>query len=216
MIRLNLACGTNVFPNWINIDKTDVEEQYLRHLRDAPPGFVWPPAQQPIADAVLAGKLEFRRHDVRTGLPYADASVDAIYIGQAIEHFNRRTEAPKLLRECRRVLRQYGVIKLTTPDLDKLVNAYVNGHLDDYEAEQPAFYAAAEPDDQLAYLLYGASGDASTNEHYEGHHHCYSEDSLGSLLRECGFDTRTELSPEFADTLDMGMTHSLVIEGCKP
>ena len=224
MLRLNLGCGANAFVGWCNVDKTDVEHDYFRHLRDAPDGFVWPEPQRALAAHVKAGKpLEFIRHDVRKGLTlWGDNSVDAIYIGQMIEHLNRRTEAPRLLRECCRVLKQYGVIKLTTPDLDQLTLAHYNAverGCDDmgrFAHEQPAFYADADPADQLAYLLYGASGDASTNEHYEGHHHCYTPGTLGQLLLKCGFDVRSEDSAEFKDTIDMGMTHSFAIEGCKP
>lgn len=217
-MKLNLCCGANIFPGWINIDATDVEQDYLRHLREAPPGFVWPPAQQPLAEWVKAGKpLDVRRHDVRKGLPFKDGSVEAIYVGQAIEHFNRRTEAPAFLRECRRVLRQFGVIKLTTPDLELLVNSFpYDLERGVFDREQPAFFADALPEDQLAYLLYGASGPDSTNEHYEGHHHCYTPRSLGALLNECGFDVRTKASAEFADTVDFGMSHSFCIEGIKP
>jgi SAM-dependent methyltransferase len=216
-VKLNLCCGANIFPGWINIDATDIEQDYVRHLREAPPGFVWPPAQQPLAEWVKAGKLlDVRRHDVRKGLPFETGSVDAIYVGQAIEHFNRRTEAPAFLRECCRVLKQYGVIRLTTPDLSVLLKSFWCSQMDDFAAEQPVFYVDASPDDQLAYLLYGASGPDSTNEHYEGHHHCYTLHSLGALLNECGFDVRTKDSAEFADTVDFGMSHSFAIEGVKP
>jgi SAM-dependent methyltransferase len=216
-MKLNLCCGANIFPGWVNIDATDVEQDYVRHLREAPPGFVWPPAQQPLASWVQAGKsLNIWRHDVRKGLPFKTGSVDAIYVGQAIEHFNRRTEAPAFLRECCRVLKQHGVIKLTTPDLSKLLKAYEMDCMDEFAEEQPGFYAGAEPEDQLAYLLYGASGPDCTRENYEGHFHCYTPRSLGALLQECGFDVRTKDSAEFADTVDFGMSHSFAIEGVKP
>lgn len=216
-MKLNLCCGANIFPGWINIDATDVKQDYVRHLREAPPGFIWPPAQQPLAEWVKAGKpLDIRRLDVRKGVPFADDSVDAIYVGQAIEHFNRRTEAPAFLRECCRVLKQHGVIKLTTPDLALLVARGSMEDMDKFAPEQPAFYADALPEDQLAYLLYGASGPDCTRENYEGHFHCYTPRSLGALLNECGFDTRTKDSAEFADTVDFGMSHSFAIEGVKP
>jgi len=230
-MKLNLCCGANVFHGWLNIDQTDVEADYLRHLRDAPKAMQWPAAQQALVDRI--GEIEFWRHDVRKGLPFADGSVDAIYVGQAIEHFNRRTEAPAFLRECCRVLRQYGVIKLTTPDLCKLVAAYgqhprlIDAHsvvperysaygLDGFSSEQPAFYADALPEDQLSYLLFGASGADCTSQNYEGHFHCYTPRSLGQLLMECGFDVRTKDSDEFTDTIDQGMSHSFAIEGVKP
>jgi len=213
-MKLNLCCGANVFPGWLNVDRTDVEADYLKHLRDADPRMVWPPEQQHLVDNI--GRIEFMRHDVRTGLPWPDGSVDAIYIGQAIEHFNRRTEAPKLLKECARVLKQYGVLKLTTPDLGLLCRSWYHEDLDQFASEQPAFYMDAGPDDQLSYLLFGASGADCTSQNYEGHFHCYTERSLGQLLNECGLETRTKLSPEFSDCLDKGMSHSFAIEGMKP
>ena len=40
--------------------------------------------------------------------------------------------------------------------------------------------------------------------------------SLEQLLNECGLDTRVSNSPEFADCVDFGMSHSFAIEGVKP
>jgi SAM-dependent methyltransferase len=223
-MKLNLCCGPNMFPGWVNVDAQDMEQAYLRHLREAPDGMQWPEPQRELAAHVKAGKpLEFIQYDVRRGLlPWADDSVDAIYIGQAIEHFNRRTEAPALLKECRRILRQYGVIKLTTPDLNKLVLAYYNaperggGDLDEFAKEQPAFYADAEPADQLSYLLFGASGAGCSSDNYEGHFHCYTRETLIELLSICDLECRVSNSPEFADTRDCGMSHSFAIEAVKP
>lgn len=215
-MRLNICCGANVFPNWLNVDNTDVEQDYLRHLRDAPDGFVWPEPQRKLAEWVKAGKpLDFMRHDVRKGLPWPDESVTAIYIGQAIEHFNRRTEAPALLKECRRVLKTGGVIRLTTPSLGKLVEAYVRGNMDAFASEQPAFYASASEADRLAYLLFGASGADCTSQNYEGHFHCYTIGTLGALLRECGLRPEWETAGVFDDVRDMGMSHSFAIEAVK-
>jgi SAM-dependent methyltransferase len=221
IMKLNLCCGTNVFPSWLNVDRTDLEQDYLRHLREAPPGFVWPPEQQRVADAVLAGKLEFMRHDVRGDMSwFLDNSADAIYLGQCIEHFNRRTEAPRLLKECLRILKPKGLVRLTTPDLNRLLLAADYGGFAEFAKEQPAFFATAHPDDQLAYLMFGASGDSCTMENYEGHFHCYSGNSLGALLESLGYVAITEAPnfrhPHFHDTVDFGMTHSFAMEAVKP
>jgi SAM-dependent methyltransferase len=213
---LNLCCGANVFPNWLNVDRTDVEHDYLRHLRDAPDGFVWPREQQELAAWVKAGKpLDFVRHDVRKGLPWPNESVSAIYVGQAIEHFNRRTEAPAFLRECARVLKTGGVIRLTTPSLGKLVEAYHRNQLHLFAPEQPAFFEHAPDADKLAYLLYGASGADCTSENYEGHFHCYTNHTLGLLLRECGLRPEGRITGFFDDVRDCGMSHSFAIEAVK-
>jgi len=219
-MKLNLCCGTNIFPGWVNVDRTDLERDYLRHLREAPPGFVWPPAQQVHADALRRGEIDVRRWDIGSFLIglVADGkggTVDAIYNGQAIEHFNRRTQAPWLLRECARVLKPGGAIRLTTPDLYVIAMAWLNGETDRFISEQPDFYMNADyDDDRFAYLLFGASGDNCTRDNYEGHFHCYTPRSLGALLRECGLEPCTETGL-FADCVDMGMSHSFAIEAVK-
>jgi ubiquinone/menaquinone biosynthesis C-methylase UbiE len=227
-VKINLCCGPNMFPGWLNVDGADMEREYLRHLRDAPDGFVWPEPQRELAAWVKAGKpLDFMVHDVRKGLPWPDNSVDAIYIGQAIEHFNRRTEAPKLLSECLRVLKPGAPIRLTTPDIQHLASVLVRGDnyggLGRFCREQPEFYAESLPEDQFAYLLFGASGPNCTQQNYEGHFHAYSSRSLLRLLRDCGFNTEEKTSGYshvasrmFHDTRDCGMSHSFAIEAVKP
>jgi predicted SAM-dependent methyltransferase len=217
-MKINLCCGPNMFPGWLNVDGADMEREYLRHLRDAPDGFVWPEPQRELAAWVKSGKpLDFMVHDVRKGLPWPDSSVDAIYIGQAIEHFNRRTEAPKLLKECLRVLKRGGAIKLTTPDLDQLVRTYLTcerGGMNEWATEQPAFYWGAHPADQLSYLMFGATGPDCTQEHYEGHFHLYTYHSLRELLHEVGFAHSAHDWPH--KVRDCGMSHSFAIEAVKP
>lgn len=53
--------------------------------------------------------------DVRRGLPFRD--VRFIFAEHFVEHLDLH-EAMYLLRECRRVLRDDGVLRLSTPDLD--------------------------------------------------------------------------------------------------
>jgi predicted SAM-dependent methyltransferase len=70
--------------------------------------------------------------DVRLGVPFPDRSVDGIYCSHMLEHF-AEPQARRLLRECRRVLRPRGGIRLVTPHLGKAIAAYV--------AEDRAFFS---------------------------------------------------------------------------
>ena len=61
--------------------------------------------------------------DVSQGLPFDDGSCEAVYSEHFIEHLSQAAGLA-FLRECRRVLRPGGVVRLATPDLDDLVSDY--------------------------------------------------------------------------------------------
>jgi len=67
----------------------------------------------------------FTQLDITEPLPFDDASVDWVYAEHLIEHVPLGTVIA-WLREVRRVLRPGGVVRLTTPDLER----YVQGYLD--------------------------------------------------------------------------------------
>ena len=69
----------------------------------------------------LAGVI---RHDLTRPLPLPPEAVEFIYSEHFIEHI-ARDQALELLRECRRVLRAGGVLRLSTPNLKKLVDEYL-------------------------------------------------------------------------------------------
>lgn len=52
-----------------------------------------------------------------------DESVDLIYSSHSFEYFDR-IEAPKVLKEWKRVLKKGGKLRLAVPDFDKLIEVY--------------------------------------------------------------------------------------------
>ena len=218
MIRLNIGCGPNMFPGWVNLDRVDMNG-YLEQLRSAPDIEGWPEYQQRIAHNARLGSVTCAVHDIRQGLPqYADSSVDAVYLGQIVEHLQPIIELPRLLAECWRVLKPGGKIRITTPDLDLLLDAYRNGRMDDFAIEQPAFYMTVTPDAQLSYLMFGACGPHCTMENYEGHMSCIGKRHAAALLTAIGFaDISFERKSDiFAEAVDCGMSHSWAAEAIKP
>ena len=223
MTKLNIGCATNIFPGFVNIDRDDVEQTYLKHLRPLVASQMegWPEEQKRHAEWISAGKIQFFQWDLRKGFPmYADGSIEAIYCGQMIEHLNPLHEVPAFLAECYRMLKPGGRVRLTTPDLDLLIRAYNDADMEpaslsDYVNEQPEYYRDALEEDKLAYIMYGAGG---TSERYEGHQHLYTRRALCQRLHGAGFsgfDT-FEVDLVFADCIDKGMSHSFAIEGVKP
>ena len=110
-LRLNLGCGTNVAPGWINIDRSPgLILDRVRPLKSLLHRF------GAVGDEHMVDwPAGIKRLDVTRGLPFPTGSVDAIYSSHMLEHlyFN---EAQFVLRECFRVLRDGGILRLALPD----------------------------------------------------------------------------------------------------
>jgi predicted SAM-dependent methyltransferase len=65
-----------------------------------------------------------QQHDARQRLPFPDATFDVVYHSHVLEHFEASNGA-RLLRECHRVLRQGGIIRVAVPDLERIAQLYL-------------------------------------------------------------------------------------------
>jgi len=172
-MKLHLGCGTVVVDGWVNVDNAvGVRVRKLPVIGPA------------------VGKLGLFRtpwswnifiHDIRKPFPWADGAVDAIYTSNALEHLKKR-EGETCLRECARVLRPGGVLRVVVPNLTGYVRDYMAGRID--------------ARDMLMELnVVEARGLSRTREilaMYSGGSHCcmYDEPSLLALLRTCGLAPR--------------------------
>lgn len=84
-------------------------------------------------------------HNAATGLPFPDNSFEAVYHSHVLEHLPRR-DAPFLIRECLRVLKPGGIIRVAVPDLETQCRLYLG--LLDRVAGTPS---DATPDDDARY-----------------------------------------------------------------
>lgn len=73
------------------------------------------------SSSVVPGVIE---HDLRRGLPFADDGFDAVYGSHVLEHLEPDAAA-RLLRECHRVLRPEGVVRIVVPDLEAIARLYL-------------------------------------------------------------------------------------------
>ncbi|MFC4033177.1 class I SAM-dependent methyltransferase [Streptomyces polygonati] len=83
-------------------------------------------ATEPGPVYLVDGVHRFTQLDIGDPLPFDDAAVDWIYAEHLIEHVPLGTVIG-WLREARRVLRPGGVLRLTTPDLERYVQGYLDG-----------------------------------------------------------------------------------------
>ena len=77
--------------------------------------------------------------DVRNGLPFRSNSVDSIYSTHMFEHFYPDELMP-LLRECVRVLKNGGGIRLVVPSLESAIAAYAQKRSDWFDDSFPRHF----------------------------------------------------------------------------
>jgi predicted SAM-dependent methyltransferase len=141
--------------------------------------------------------------DVTAGLPFEDASF--IFAEHFVEHLHY-ADAEAFFRECRRALRDDGVLRLSTPNLDWVWTSHYRRHL------------LPEQEVLACFMLNRAFRGW-------GHQFLYNEGTLAAVLQAAGFETvvrreygvsdhaelqgleRHEQNPDFD-----GLSHILIVE----
>jgi len=112
------------------------------------------------------------RIDVRKGLLFEDNSVDFIYNEHFIEHLSA-DEAKSFFKECHRVLKPGGVLRIATPDLAYLIERYMVDWFDQTWVRDYNFKTACEMLNASFYKW--------------GHKFLYDEETLRMYLEQSGF-----------------------------
>jgi predicted SAM-dependent methyltransferase len=245
---LNLGCGAKVSSQCVNIDWSI----YIRIAKNP----VWFYFARRILTPQRVAKLERIRanpmvaHDLTRGIPYSGDSVDAVYNSHFLEHMDRnlldpaRDTALNFVKECRRVLKPGGVLRIVVPDLERRARAYLQ-HLE-VASTHPEEFAMHDNfvrdilEQSVRKMAFGAStqrplqrrievlllGDA--RKHGETHQWEYDRINLRALLESAGFtftrivDYRTSAIPKWEEiNLDLDehgaeyKPHSLYAEAIK-
>lgn len=120
---LNLGCGTKMNWDWNNIDFSPYAR--LSHHRTIAKILKWTGLLSEERYQILLGiSPEIIYWDLRKGIPFRDESFDVVYNSHFLEHIDRDA-APSFLKECYRVLKMGGIIRIVVPDLQTLINNYV-------------------------------------------------------------------------------------------
>jgi len=112
--------------------------------------------------------------DIRKRLPYSNFSVDYIYCSHVLEHFSPR-ETYEILKDCKRVLKKKGILRVVLPDLDKIIKNYKNP--DDFNNE---FFGYEKK-------LYESFFGRIKEKFIRPHVWMYNVESFKKVLGNCGF-----------------------------
>jgi predicted SAM-dependent methyltransferase len=63
-------------------------------------------------------------HNLLKGIPFPDSSFDVVYHSHVLEHFSKQ-DGVFLIKECYRVLKPNGIIRIAIPDLEQIVRQYL-------------------------------------------------------------------------------------------
>lgn len=72
----------------------------------------------------FSNSLYVAPHNLLEGIPFEDGSADVVYHSHVLEHFNKE-DGKIFLKECFRVLKPNGIVRIVVPDLEQIVRQYL-------------------------------------------------------------------------------------------
>ena len=180
-LKINIGCYTNMFHNgWLNLDIIPLEEFAQNN------GY------------------KFYRKDAREHLPFEDQSVDLIYSSHFLEHLTY-DEGKTFLKECKRILKKDGVMRLIVPDAELLINKYISNDLSEFDEINDGAASTNSQAGKLWSFL------------FSGHQSAYDFKTLKNSGEEVGFNVERKLFRQghpqiIAETLDSLPDLSLFVE----
>ena len=160
------------------------------------------------------GRSELVYLDVRKRFPLPDASFDFVYSEHMLEHLSY-AEGQRCLRECSRVLKPGGRIRVATPSLEQLAKLYDGGEL----AQRYVRWAVATLEPETDATLPGVV----INNFFRswGHRFIYDPQTLRHALSQAGFvdvEERPvgELEQHLPEEPELNAYETFVLEARRP
>ena len=214
IVRVNIGCGQTPTPGWINFDNSPtvkIAKNPLINFLLNRIGILGPEHKRFIN---IVKKANIQWADAAKKIPLENNSVDVVYSSHMLEHLDRE-EAQTFLKECLRILKPGGIVRLVVPDLEKLVIDYINNRDADLFIQR-TLLAYTKPKTLKQKLLQLIVG-------YRGHCWMYDGESLKKLLHNAGFVKVNILPPgktmiEKPGNLNLyeREKESVYVEGFKP
>lgn len=198
--KLQIGTGPNLLPGWLNTDL--LPDTYPEH-RD---------------------KIVFL--DAAKPFPFDDMTFDYVFSEHQVEHISEE-EARAMIRECFRILRPSGRVRIATPDLAAIVRIY-----DDPLSETEQRYVRWVMERFWPEIQFGNPRCYVINHIFKHHRHqfIYDYETLHALLIDAGFVDVTRRQPGESDDPalcgveaharaigeDMNRFETVVVEAVRP
>lgn len=119
-MKLHLGCGAVTPPGWVNVDASwNARLAKFPFLRSGLRRFKLAPSQ--VLDIPWSSSILI--HDVRKPLPFPDRSATTIYASHLLYCLHLK-ETQRLLKECLRVLRPQGILRVMEADIRSILKEY--------------------------------------------------------------------------------------------
>ena len=160
--------------------------------------------------------------DCRSGLPFSDGAVAAIYSEHFFEHLDLESEARPFLCECLRCLQPGGVLRIVVPDAGAYLRAY-GGPWETLAKMRPLDGTANGWRDRCLSQVYQTKMQFMNAIFRQGYQHKYAYDgeTLVLVTREAGFPDAVvqqfgiSIDPKMAPDTNERRTESLYVEAIK-
>jgi predicted SAM-dependent methyltransferase len=176
-IKLNIGCGGEPLPGYVNVDSDDLDTLRVRY-----------PSRQ------FDENIKIHQHDI-FNLPYEDASVDKVRADSLVEHLSF-IEEPKFFYEVVRVLRPGGIFDFSTTNFEEIVKLWLaadDESKDFFRSDDEAIakqhwfgqysYSSKSRWGYLAAMIFG-----SQNGEGQLHKNCYTIGKIRSILNRLNLE----------------------------
>lgn len=213
-LYVNVGCGRTPTAGWVNVDNSWFVRLARHRIVLTCLKWIGIASIENLETAARARRYHIVWADAAHRLPFRDCSVCVLYSSHMLEHLDR-DEVLRFLKECRRVMRSSGILRIVCPDLRCRVEQYLSDcDADEFmrslNLESRSFHTIRA---KLKMLI------AGNREHqwmYDGH-------SLSALLATAGFVDVKEIQPGETGIGNPGMlelrereSESIYIEACQP
>jgi predicted SAM-dependent methyltransferase len=209
-VGLNLGCELETIPSFVGVDGSFLiyllKNPFIPlKIKKAVYNRAWTSERHSFKQCMKKIKnLRIIPHEIRYGLPFRNNSVKYIFTSHFIEHLIEQ-DSLNLFKECFRVLKQKGKIRIIVPDLDESLNE-IEKNIKNYKKTR---------NDKF---LQGYLTDTKVSGSFACHRRMYNFEGLKNILEKSGFKNIKKMKQfkgNFPNLKELEIRGGLIVEAIK-